>query len=90
MGVEGKPESMDYLALTCGPIVLAREARLGEVGTAVPAASEATLCAATCDLPCALCVDVTLEGEKIRMIDYASAGKTLDAESLTEAWLKTK
>lgn len=90
VGVEGKPESLDYLAVTYGPLVLARDARIGEVGTPVPRTRDVTLeRSEDVGVDCVLGARVRLAGQEITMIDYASAGKTLDEQSLTEAWLPT-
>ena len=91
LGMEGKPETLDFLAVQYGPLTLARDARLSEVGTAVPAGEAvAVLPQDTREYPCILRADVTLNGQTVPMTDYASAGKTWDQSSLTECWLRTK
>ena len=38
-----------------------------------------------------ICFEVPLQsGEKVRLIDYASAGKTWDEKSRCAAWLRVK
>ena len=91
LGMEGKPETLDFLAVQYGPLTLARDARLSEVGTAVPASDNvAVLPLGAREYPCILRADVTLNEQTIPMTDYASAGKTWDQSSLTECWLRTK
>ena len=91
LGMEGKPETLDFLAVQYGPLTLARDARLSEVGTAVPASDNvAVLPLGAREYPCILRADVILNGQTVPMTDYASAGKTWDQNSLTECWLKTK
>jgi len=91
LGMEGKPETCDFLAVQYGPLTLARDARLSEVGTAVTA-GELTGFRITEQeaFPCILRAEVTLGGETLQMTDYASAGKTWDKDSLTECWIKCK
>ena len=89
-GMPEKPESKNYLAVAYGPLVLARDARYASVGTSVPAAKSAEIT----PLPAGgaralLFADVRVGGETLRMVDYGSAGKTWDENSLTEVWLKT-
>lgn len=91
LGVEGKPETLNFLAVQYGPLTLARDARLSEVGTAV-------VCGDTAEVKpleqeefsSILRAEVTVGGEILQMVDYASAGKTWDKDSLTECWLKVK
>ena len=91
LGMEGKSETLNFLAVQYGPLTLARDARLSEVGTAVPASDTVTVVPLKeQEYPSIFRADVTLNGQTIPMTDYASAGKTWDQDSLTECWLKTK
>lgn len=90
LGRPGKPASKNYVAVEYGPLVLARDARIGAVGTLV--GSSDTLTVTPCDkgdFPCEFMADVTIGDNSFKMIDYMSAGKTWDEQSLTEAWLPT-
>ena len=85
-------DSKNHIAVLYGPLVLARDARMGEVGTSlritdtklklqkVDAARFRALCA----------FDVTLDGQTFTMTDYSSCGKTWDDKSATEEWMRTK
>ena len=91
LGMEGKPETLNFLAVQYGPLTLARDARLSEVGTPVPLSEQVKIeKQENAEYSCILRADVTLAGQTIPMTDYASAGKTWDQSSLTECWLKTK
>lgn len=91
LGVEGKPETKDFLAVQYGPLTLARDARLSEVGTAVTAAETVQVTSLEkTEFSSILRAEVTLGAETLQMVDYASAGKTWDKESLTECWIKCK
>lgn len=91
LGMEGKPETLHFLAVQYGPLTLARDARLSEVGTPVPLSEQVKIeKQENAEYSCILRADVTLAGQTIPMTDYASAGKTWDQRSLTECWLKTK
>ena len=91
LGMEGKPETLNFLAVQYGPLTLARDARLSEVGTPVPLSEQVKIeKQENAEFSCILRADVTLAGQTIPMTDYASAGKTWDQSSLTECWLKTK
>ena len=72
--------------------MLARDARLSEVGTPIGVdennISYKTVNTAGFDTMCEF--EINTGKEIIRMIDYASAGKTWDKDSMMEAWLKTK
>lgn len=90
-GVDGKPQTKDFLCVMYGPLVLARDKRLDEVGTSVPDAD--TLEFAPCEkdeFPCELMATVSLGDKVFKMIDYMSAGKTWDMQSQMEAWMPTK
>lgn len=87
-GVEGKPQTEKFIALAVGPLVLARDARIGEVGSAIKASNTASYESADKkDFPCNLLASVTVGDTTFKMIDYMSAGKTWDEESLTEVFI---
>ena len=91
LGVDERPESRNYVAVQYGPLVLARDARLGPVGT--PVHADGALRVTPVDkqgFDCVLRARVELGGEALDMIDYGSAGKTWNDDSLMEAWMKTK
>ena len=91
LGMEGKPETLQFLAVQYGPLTLARDARLSEVGTSVACADTATVnLLEQKEFAGILRAEVTLGGETLQMVDYASAGKTWDERSRTECWLKVK
>lgn len=91
LGMEGKPETLNFLAVQFGPLTLARDARLSEVGTAVTADDRVEVTTVEDEeFPCILRAEVALGGETLQMVDYASAGKTWDKDSMTECWLKCK
>ena len=91
LGLEGKPKSKQFLAITYGPLVLARDARIDEVGTAVTAADTAVL--TPCTVPGVTCVfsaQAELNVQKLMLMDYGSTGKTWSEASRLEAWIQTK
>ena len=84
----------NFVAFTRGPLVLARDARLGEdiFGDATAQlnadGSVRTEVSRTADFPVLLEQKLVLEyGRTTRVIDYASAGKTWDYDSLMSAWM---
>lgn len=80
----------DYAAVMYGPLVLARDARLSEVGTPL-GESDMTLAVKKTDcggFKCRCMFDVQIGTKSFKMIDYASAGKTWNEESAFEAWIK--
>lgn len=82
----------EYLAVTYGPLVLARDARIAKVGETV-AVTEGCLSLTpsdTADFDTICEFEVQIDHQKFRMIDYASAGKTWDEASEMEAWLPSK
>ena len=90
IGMEEKPETKKYFGVMYGPLVLARDARLTEVGTSVPIPDTARLTRAENQkIDCLFCADLPAGDKTIRLIDYGSAGKTWSDDSLTEAWIKT-
>ena len=92
------PDNKEHVAFRRGPLVLAVDARTGEnPDEAVsPLLKEGEaeiriLPAAEVPFPTNLVVAVKLaDGRELKMVDYASAGKTLDETSRMAAWLKTK
>ena len=88
-GVEGKPETKDYLAVQYGPLVLARDALLSPAGGTVPLADTVIVVPTEKqNFPCTFRAAVTLGDETLDMIDYASAGKGWDPSFPMEAWMK--
>ncbi|MBQ3085421.1 MAG: glycoside hydrolase family 127 protein [Clostridia bacterium] len=84
---------MDQVAITRGPLVLAADARLG-YDPADPIEPDGTvrlIDPATLPFPAELALAIGLKngGERI-LVDYASAGKTLDESSKMAAWMPTK
>jgi len=91
IGMEEKPETKKYFGVMYGPLVLARDARLTEVGTSVPIPDTVRLTRAENQkIDCLFCADLPAGDKTIRLIDYGSAGKTWSDDSLTEAWIKTE
>jgi hypothetical protein len=89
--------SRKLMAIAAGPIVLARDARLGgdislpvEIKTDSDGYVTNITRSAHTDFPTQLCYELDSFGEKIKLIDYASAGKTWDERSLMTAWLPIK
>lgn len=95
IGCEKDENSKNYIAVKYGPLVLARDLRISkDTGDAVSLAFDANgrinlkKCkTADFDTLCEFEVPLT-DGSFTKMIDYQSAGKTLDEASLTEAWMK--
>lgn len=79
-----------FLAVKYGPLVMARDKRVSEVGTPVDL-NELTEfnIIEDCPVPCNLHAKVKIGEQILELIDYASSGKTLDENSLTEAWIPT-
>ncbi len=91
VGMKDKPESKRHIAVMYGPLVMARDRRLGITEDRLPASDSFSL--ELCEkpsFPCELAARVTVGSEEFMMIDYMSAGKTWDDESLTEVWLPTE
>ncbi len=88
-------ENEDIFAAYCrGPIVLAADRRIAEPTEklAVKCAGEIAANVSLADCPeipdCNICLELeTEDGARVRLIDYASAGKTWDEKSLCAAWL---
>ena len=78
-----------YVAFCRGPLTLARDARLGEdVDAPVRLTDEEAHLTAPVPFAAQVTVAVPLEGGRtMRLIDYASAGKTWDCHSRMAAWI---
>lgn len=78
-----------YAAFCRGPLTLARDARLGEdVDAPVRLTDEEAALTAPVPFAAQVTVAVPLEGGRtMRLIDYASAGKTWDCHSRMAAWI---
>ena len=88
-GVEGKDDTKDYFAVLYGPLVLARDAQITQVGNSVEFSDKLeVLSKDKGGFDCVFRANVLLGNEEMDMIDYGSAGKTWDENSLTEAWIK--
>lgn len=87
-GFEKDPMSPYHVAITYGPLVLARDERLGEVGT--PVSITNLQLKPSSKAPFQTMCEFELETEQgmITLVDYASAGK--DWKSAMECWLPTK
>lgn len=89
IGVEGKEKSKNFFALYYGPLVLARDAQISPVGSTVKLSNELAITQKnSADFSCMFRADVSVGEEVLDMIDYSSAGKTWDDQSLMEAWIK--
>jgi len=82
--------SEKFISFMYGPLVLARDARIGSVGEEIEIGNV--------DLSFENCVKkvksqisgiLTVGNKKVNVIDYASSGKTWDRGSETEAWMIT-
>lgn len=96
IGFMDNPESLKYIAVKYGPLVLARDSRVcHDISTPISLKYDnnnhidlertdivkfPTLCEFRA--PCE-------NGKSVTLIDYQSCGKTWDENSLTEAWMKT-
>ncbi|MBQ8341311.1 MAG: glycoside hydrolase family 127 protein [Clostridia bacterium] len=94
---EGAVNADVFAAYTYGPLVMAADKRITDPDAVLDiavdekgyAASKAVYCPEIRDAH--LCLEVALtSGEKVRLIDYASAGKTWTEESRCAAWLYRK
>ncbi len=84
-------QSSSYAAVMHGPVVLARDARLGETGTVISTGTGKPVFKREQPLFGAdLQGTVELDGQRLMMTDYASAGKTWRRSSETEVWMKTE
>ncbi len=86
-----------FAAYTYGPLVMAADKRITDPDAVLDIAVDAKGYAASREVYCPeirdahLCLEVSLvSGEKVRLIDYASAGKTWTEESRCAAWLYRK
>ncbi len=81
-----------FAGYTYGPLVLAADKRITDpdaILDVVEGTQKAVYCPEIREAE--LCLEVTLaNGEKARLIDYASAGKTWSEESRCAAWLKRR
>ena len=84
--------SNKHIAVLYGPLVLARDARFGEVGEVLDVKCDSLKLepADTVDFPHMAEFDVTIGDKTIKMVDYASCGKTWDEKSKFEAWMRIK
>ena len=94
---ENNPGRDKYVAIEAGAIVLARDARLGgdisrpiEVKVDKEGYIENITLSKNEKFPTQLCYELDSFGEKIKLVDYSSAGKTWNEESLMSAWLPIK
>ena len=95
IGCEKDKNSKNYIAVKYGPLVLARDLRLcPDAGEKVSLAFDEndrielkSSKTAKFDTLCEFEVPLT-DGSFTKMIDYQSAGKTWDENSLVEAWLR--
>jgi len=92
------PEAKDHIALRRGPLILAQDARLGyDVAEPAPirirddGTVDTAFAAEEADFPHLLQVCVPLlDGRKMELVDYASAGKTWDDTSRMAAWIRIR
>ncbi len=84
-----------YIAVRRGCIMLAADARLKfdpDREIVLPADSEGRVCAGTADCPEIpdhnISVAVRTDTGSVRLVDYASAGKTYDESSLFAVWMR--
>ena len=80
----------DYFAVMYGPLVLARDARISNVGKPVKADNlTAEITKTDSDsINCRCMFNVKIGDSSFKMIDYASAGKTWNEASAFEAWIR--
>ncbi len=84
------PESEKRLAVLYGPLALARDKRLGQVGSPVALTERnITLKPYQAPFPCQCAFMVQIDGNEIPMVDYASAGKTWRRDSEMEVWMNS-
>jgi DUF1680 family protein len=86
-----------FAAYTYGPLVLAADKRITDPDAVLNVLCDARGYAVSAPVACpeireaALCLEVALEsGERVRLINYGSAGKTWTEESRCAAWLYRK
>lgn len=85
-----------FICLRRGPMVLARDARLGddvETSVSIRCSADGSACV-TAAAPCVNCLEafdiLQDDGTTFPVIDYASAGKTWDDQSKMAAWYPGK
>ena len=83
-------ESKNYAAFIYGPLVLARDARLSEVGNRIELGEISAKKIENTKFDTICTFEVNTGKDVIKMVDYASAGKTWDKTSEMEAWIKVK
>ena len=89
-------EAAPFTAFCRGPLVLARDARLGQdIDTYLQPVLDEDGCAEEIPTQAEFDHQLALElkqkdGSAVRVIDYASAGKTWGEESRMAAWLPVK
>ncbi|MBE6591911.1 MAG: hypothetical protein E7646_07700 [Ruminococcaceae bacterium] len=86
-----------FAAYTYGPLVLAADKRISDPDGIFDAVCDENGCVEAKEVLCPeireahICFEIALgSGEKARLIDYASAGKTWNEESRCAAWLRIK
>jgi DUF1680 family protein len=91
---EGAVNADVFAAYTYGPLVLAADKRITDPDAVLDVAVDQKGIAASREVYCPeirethICLEVALtDGTKVRLIDYASAGKTWTEESRCAAWL---
>lgn len=78
-----------YIAIMHGPVVLARDARIDKPGTELHVnCDNVSFTEEEFGIKSILSGKVEVDGIKLNMIDYASAGKTWCHDSETEVWIK--
>ena len=94
---EGAVNADLFAAYRHGPVVLAADKRITDPDAVLDVLCDTNGNAASASVYCPeirdahLCLEVALtDGEKVRLIDYASAGKTWTEESRCGAWLYRK
>lgn len=84
-------QSSKHIAVFYGPLVLARDARLGEVGKTLKITEQKLRIISHSGGLGKMCdCTVWLDDNELKMIDYASAGKTWRRDSEMEVWMRTE
>lgn len=90
-GVIGKEETKNFFAILYGPLVLTRDAQITQVGNPVKIKNKLAVAQKDNEgFNCVFRANVSVGDIVMDMIDYGSAGKTWNEESLMEAWIKCK
>ncbi len=89
-GVSGNEESSKYFAVLWGPLVLARDKRVSSVGESVGYSDNLKITFTEPEVNSLLQARVKIGSDEIKMIDYSSAGKTWNEQSLCEVFIKTR